>query len=1014
MDNISSFGACNYFLGKLLVEGTSIVAEVLRLADFIPPEFKDPTKSKFKPFILDFTYFSKAQQLEIQLSNEETLQDLFYATHGPLLNRFELFFQAVANYLISFNEYCEKVSNDKNSVGFDQETELEVQCLYTCGLIVLYIEKYLPGTLRERLYIAIFRNSDDRSNVEFLVDFLRVAVENNDTLFRRALKHEKFCTKMYKCPGSRPSGYNPRFLQKVHSNQLFSLRNDAKMRQITDTLFRDHWVLALGYGLIVNLFDSWQPFKAANTALNAIIDINKASSIASEHYRVVAEISLPQGDMNPSQFSQNVKLITEYNRSLRWLVLHSYDKCCGRRGFTMMQAMDAAIRFEKAALVAVLKIAKFEMEFLKTYKTHLQNREEATKKAISGTSLFLTELADIFAQGFASLKVEKKERLNEWFLVLKKAVEDLDVDNPTASVEVVQQIKQRINQVGEMLDLNGNFAVSQYLEKIKGELDGLSSILQLSEDVVRNVEDSADSDYLWSMIDDWTPRVQKRLLSASNTQPVRAFFHKLSLSLAVLDRRLPQGPHSEAVKRISRAFSFYLDRRLRNILQSVPHHLFSIMHEIVEPSLKHQWEPFLDKSEAKKLADFEENFRLADATYTISNMSVGISRMALKKVGTVDVNPKELLEEGIRRELANELPDLLKIAEKDPSLSEIITKSEEKLRCLHTAFIYTCEHMDVNGHEIWRDELRQLCVVVAEERIERVKEIRRKSTIGQATLDCIVDLMYKSTNPSTSRYLDNEMVWIDAKSKKELLSSQEFIAVEKMIPCHALTAFDRVLAHDLQQTLHENLRQWRTVLSNVTGLPNSEIGPDSDYFKTNHFEQLNKVIYANSATLAGQIAKIGQIILLRKHINDTKRDGGRRRAAPIFESLQACNSALLAKTSDLPSSIEAVCNLLTACSLFNPQRVHFVIPHSLAAVQISTPMFLLHATVASKLGGSRKDSLCSTSFILGVEFALRQMKSVQGFVSTANAYYGHQMSLPKKYRLAQDPRDIANDVVSVA
>ncbi|ETN70405.1 hypothetical protein NECAME_14796 [Necator americanus] len=44
--------------------------------------------------------------------------------------------------------------------------------------------------------------------------------------------------------------------------------------------------------------------------------------------------------------------------------------------------------------------------------------------------------------------------------------------------------------------------------------------------------------------------------------------------------------------------------------------------------------------QAREMADFEENFSLADATHTISNLSLGVSRMTLKKVGLVSINPK--------------------------------------------------------------------------------------------------------------------------------------------------------------------------------------------------------------------------------------------------------------------------------------------------------------------------------------------------------------------------------------
>lgn len=162
---------------------------------------------------------------------------------------------------------------------------------------------------------------------------------------------------------------------------------------------------------------------------------------------------------------------------------------------------------------------------------------------------------------------------------------------------------------------------------------------------------------------------------------------------------------------ISRAYSFYLERRLRAILQSIPQHLFRILHDTVIPVLRKKWPQYLDKKEAryffeeihyfffklqvKELANFEENFKLSEAAFTISNMSVGISRMTLKKLGTIEVTPRvfaknlrnslkplfqELLEAGIRRELAVELPKTLAVNPKWNNLSGKFSSRESRRR----------------------------------------------------------------------------------------------------------------------------------------------------------------------------------------------------------------------------------------------------------------------------------------------------------------------------------------------
>lgn len=40
------------------------------------------------------------------------------------------------------------------------------------------------------------------------------------------------------------------------------------MREIVDKYFPDNWVISVYMGIIVNLIDAWQPYKAAMNALN--------------------------------------------------------------------------------------------------------------------------------------------------------------------------------------------------------------------------------------------------------------------------------------------------------------------------------------------------------------------------------------------------------------------------------------------------------------------------------------------------------------------------------------------------------------------------------------------------------------------------------------------------------------------------------------------------------------------------------------------------------------------------
>ncbi|PAV78946.1 hypothetical protein WR25_06791 [Diploscapter pachys] len=977
--SIGGLGAYDAFLQKVIVDGNSILAEILRLSDFIPPDFHDPSKSRFKQILIEFSYFSKIEQYERLFAQDENLQDLFYAKHGPLLQRFELLFQTIANFITSFNEYCESVANEKR-IAIDATCELEAECLYTLGLILLYIDKYLPPTLRERIYVAIFRNSDERNNVEFLADFLKSSTSIDDSLFRRALKHPEFVSLVFKTLEyeGKDRSYQLERTNVDRAEMLFIclffepkvLHQDAaQMRRIVEAHFREKWVLSLGMGLIVNLLDEWTNYKAAYAAISGVIDTVRANKLANEHYMTLTDIKLPQGPILPAYFNSNAKLIVKYNASMKWLVLHTCDKC-SRRGLQIRISMEVTSRYDRNALNVMLNVAKFEMDYIKAYRDALQNREETIKKFVDETAQIFGEIAAIFNQEIASLKVSKRTKLHDWFTLLKKTIEEMEKDSDK-NVELIQQIKRRIAQVGEMLDLRNNYAIAQYLEKVNSLLDSLASVSMLSESAICAVEESSNAVYMWGLLDSWTPRIQNRLLKSSTSQPVRTLFYKLSLAITILERGLQDG---ETVRLISRAYSFYLERRLRAILQSIPQHLFRILHDTV-----------------KELANFEENFKLSEAAFTISNMSVGISRMTLKKLGTIEVNPRELLEAGIRRELAVELPKTLAVNPKWNNLSVALSSLTDNLLRLHEGFIYMCDHMDVNGHETWREETQNLLEQLVDERLERDNNSKKTAT---NFFDAIVDLLYKNTNPNTCRYMANELEWKDAKTKAQMLTPLELNAIENLLPCYLISSIDKILATDLESTCFATLRDFRSVMSSI-----GQAYVNQELFNSPTWEAINKTMQAQQQIFTASIAKIGQITLLRREMAFSKRISCRRTCETLFLSLKAYNKQLVSNPSELPEDAPNLAELFKQCGLFSPELQILDAQTSIASVKITLPLFSLLITNLSKFEGTKKDSVCEVSFLVGALFCLKQTNEVADFSIALELHQSSQAMLPKKYQI---------------
>ncbi|KAK5977067.1 hypothetical protein GCK32_008829 [Trichostrongylus colubriformis] len=698
--------ASESFLMNVRDEAHCILAEIVRLAGFVTQDFVDPSSSKYKTLLLDFNYFTRTNHYEKIIEENEELQDSFYSANGDLITRFSALFQALANFLCSLKEYCDQVGNER--VGISYLDIMDVDILYHIGMVLMYLDNFLPGPIRERIYVAIYRNSDERRNVEFLVDFLKMHPTNSEPcyLFDRLKLSESLVEKCLSCCETiHREGTNDFGKLYVDRSTLIkwificlafkpsTLKNDAmKMRQIVEDFFRDEWVIQLGLGLNVNLLDYWQSYRAALTAITNHVDLNKAKSMASYHYNALSKLSIPQGKISPNDFDAHIRLISQYNTSLRWLILHT-------------------------------------------------------------------------------------SKLHDWFMLMKKTLEELVLENEKNG-EFVIQVKRRIVRVDEMHDLSGNLAVAQHIQKLITQLDCLAALYNVREEDERQAQRYADPSYLWPILDDWIPRIQRRILESSNVNVVRALFFKLAISISTLCERFG---NQERKNLIGRAYSYHLERRLRAILQTIPNKLFSILKSTLCPALQRQWEPTLDKNVAREMADFDDNFRLAEATYTISNLSLGVSRMALKKVGMISINPKELLEEGIRRELASELPSLLTLLDKNTSLEDVLKILSLNLHPFHRGFIYMCEHVDINGHDMWREEVDAVLRRTAKDLMDRGStqpQTGGNTANAVPALTLVFNLMVKHSDPFSSHYVEGSMTWRDVKTKKDVLSSKMIDLVE--------------------------------------------------------------------------------------------------------------------------------------------------------------------------------------------------------------------------------------------
>lgn len=974
--------------------GNAIISELLKISQLIPQEFR-ANDSRYNDIIMDFKYFRIIEMQEKKIETDERLTELdefVRESYSKILLRFYLAFESVFEY---GNNHLNKFINDLTKGEYIQQSldtifqdqegrQLICETLYLYAVMLLVMDIYIPGHIRERLIISYYRyfseNSD--SSIDEVCKFCRstgYTPVNNDCI-------------VHFQPMSAPRGYPENYFNRVpmnaefvsmvidtllaedvyHQMQKFPLNDhrtvalatqsamlyaclyfspdtlmnqNSRMREICDKFFNNNWIISIYMGLTVNLFDAWTNYKAANGALLNILQPQLIKEIAVTNHQTLKKMIdstrglLKEGVLNEEFLLKNlekiVKIIRECNFSARWWILNS-SELYTKKSKPYHDLIRSAIEFKvQDQYDLILNVSQLELTVKEIAKDLLDNKDEKWKSFKSDVNERLDELILLFSGEKSVVKVEKNENLKTWFEEISKELSALDLQQKQKFVgKKLIQMVEAFSEVQDYHNLATNAHAKQRLEEILSLLNSMIHLLNIKDTILVDLQAIGDFSYAWNLIEAFTPLIHETLQhTPRNLIKLRALFIKLATALEIPLMRINQCGGAEEFASITRYYSKELERYVRKIVQIIPHSIFNLLKLIIDLQTNHLKElpEKIEKEKVKEFAQLDVRFKIAELTYNISVFSDGVMDMEKTLVGVIELDPKQLLEDGIRKELvkhvAEALNEVLQFNEKSKNSKELLVveklnKLSKIIKGLKMTFEYVQDYLNINGLLIWKEEIMRIINFNVEQECNSFKKKKLQfsrfqndsipiPSFQQMPNDPSVTFIgrlareiLKISDPKTTIYVDLLTSWYDIKSHQELVDQKFTNKLLNSIEVHGVVGLDKIYSYmisDDLEAIHKSLlrqtikeKQWIEYLQRFKiDLDSRRLANARERTKyENPYKTFNGFISKCNKSLPNilpHIMSIGQKVIWRSHIEHELVTSSKINCRILVNSLSAFN-----------------------------------------------------------------------------------------------------------------------------
>eukprot|EP00013_Stygamoeba_regulata_P029964 CAMPEP_0177666190 /NCGR_PEP_ID=MMETSP0447-20121125/21451_1 /TAXON_ID=0 /ORGANISM="Stygamoeba regulata, Strain BSH-02190019" /LENGTH=1237 /DNA_ID=CAMNT_0019172325 /DNA_START=97 /DNA_END=3811 /DNA_ORIENTATION=- len=557
----------------------------------------------------------------------------------------------------------------------------------------------------------------------------------------------------------------------------------AVMREIVDKHFPDNWVINYYMGNTVDLSLVWAPYPAARAAIENTIEQSNVQYVYDRMWKRVPTLNdrldklLTEGVLTTEYVLERnnhlLSVVRECNVTARFLMLHTdlrnprvlrileaprdpdaaaaaaaaapKKRKSSSSSAAKRQLEAAAAAKEKRAknhrlLMLLLKTAQFEYQLKLLYQELLDVKHEQWSEAQKQSVERMEELADYFGGERMLTRIKKNENLQKWFADIAEQIRSLDYADSTLAGRKIHQLVQALEEVEQFHQIETSLQVKAFLGDSRQYLTQMMRVANVKEHYLVMMALIGDASYAWVTVNRFTPMLHDLIKDRPSViLLLRSTFLKFSSILDLACVRILQAGSPDLFS-VSEFYSGQVVAYVRRVLEIIPRSMFRILSQVIVLQTTHLQDlpTKVPKEKLRAHAQLDVRYDLAKLTNQVSVFTEGILAMETTLVGVIQVNPRQLLEDGIRKELVATIASAMDkslifrqppdpdAAQKKKKGSKSDSKAaaepphsisvfESRLRKLATylgglrrSFQYIQDYVSIYGLKIWQEEVSRI------------------------------------------------------------------------------------------------------------------------------------------------------------------------------------------------------------------------------------------------------------------------------------------------------------------